>query len=162
MLSCRQEGREGRLYRCVRMLVLLQSHTYRTILVGSSHAVTPRQFVDDLKVLELIGSGSRALPNGVGVGSANRKTPQQYYDQKYFSQDAPAPRPAQSALPSNPKSGGHRLVSRKQPESTQRPGATDGMGGRTISSSSTGTTGSSVTFADREKEKKKKRGLFHF
>lgn len=129
---------------------------------GSTHAITPRQFVDDLKVLELNGVGSRALPNGVGLGSARRKTPQEFYDQKYFSQDAPTPRPAPTALPPGGKPSSSKLVSssaRRQQEQQQRPGAMDGLGGRTISSTS---TGSSVAFVEREKEKKKKKGLFHF
>ena len=44
--------------------------------IGSTHTLTPREFVDDLKVLELGGVGSRAAPNGLhfekaGVSSTN-------------------------------------------------------------------------------------------
>ncbi|THH29778.1 hypothetical protein EUX98_g4412 [Antrodiella citrinella] len=128
----------------------------KDVYIGSTHTLTPRQFVDDLKVLELNGVGSRSLPNGLGPGSSRRKSPQEFYDQKYFTQDAPEPRAAPAPLPSTGKSS-NKLLSTGKP---QRPTATDGLGGRTMSSTS---TGSSVAFADKgEKDKKKKKGLFHF
>ncbi|KAH8075867.1 Sec1-like protein [Cristinia sonorae] len=162
----------GMTYSEMRECYLVGKKAGKDVYIGSTHAVTPRQFVDDLKVLELNGVGSRALPNGVGLGSQRRKTPQEYYDQKYFIPDAapsrahpPPAAAAAAALPSNPKSGSNKLVSssaRKQQQGQEqqhqqlRP---EGMGGRTISASS---AGSSLTFADKEKEKKKKKGLFHF
>ncbi|TCD69157.1 vacuolar sorting protein VPS33/slp1 [Steccherinum ochraceum] len=143
----------GMTYSEMRECYLVGKKANKDVFIGSTHAMTPRQFVDDLKVLDLNGVGSRALPNGLGPGSSHRKSPQEYYDQKYFTQDAPTPRPTASAPPQHSK-GGNKLVS------SSRPSATDGMGGRTVSNTSTGT--GSVSFTEREKEKKKKRGLFHF
>lgn len=60
---------------------------------GSTHTITPRQFVDDLKVLELGGVGSRALPNGLHERQGTR-TFQEFYDEKYYTKDAPPPQRA--------------------------------------------------------------------
>lgn len=57
---------------------------------GSTHAVTPRQFVDDLKVLEIAGVGSREVPNGLRDASEEERPLQEYYDAKYFCKEAPA------------------------------------------------------------------------
>ncbi len=115
--------------------------------------LTPKQFVDDLKVLEMGGIGSKALPNGLSEASAPPRPAQEVYDQKYFTRDAPPPQRA-PALASQPSSGsGHfKLLSRPSPTS-----ASSSFGGSSVSSvstnSNTGTTG---------EEKKKKRGFLRF
>lgn len=74
---------------------------------GSTHTITPRRFVDDLKVLDLGGAGSQAIPNGLRDMRGEPKSPQELYDEKYFVKEA-APQqqqPAQKAhlgLPSRP------------------------------------------------------------
>lgn len=68
--------------------------------VGSTHVVSPEQFIDDLKVLELGGVGSKANPNGVEVEGGPRSF-QEYYDRMYFTKDPPPPRlrPPPAGLP---------------------------------------------------------------
>ena len=59
-------------------------------VLGSTHTLTPRQFVDDLKVLELAGVGSRDIPNGLRDPKEEERPLQEYYDEKYFCKEAPA------------------------------------------------------------------------
>lgn len=72
--------------------VLIQRHT------GSSHAMTPKHFMEDMRSLELAGVGSRAIPNGLRPGPGQRPF-QEFYDEKYFMKDQapskPQPPPAQ-------------------------------------------------------------------
>ena len=94
-------------------------------------------------MLELGGVGSRAAPNGLSIekaGGAGKISYQDYYDQRYFTRDAPAPQ--QRATPAN------------APQ--QRPPPQP-----SISASSVSSAGSSNRGGFSE-EKKKKRGLFHF
>ncbi|KAH9172950.1 Sec1-like protein [Lactarius sanguifluus] len=49
----------------MREAYVLSSRLGKDVIIGSTHALTPRQFVDDLKVLDLSGTGSRAIPNGL-------------------------------------------------------------------------------------------------
>jgi hypothetical protein len=71
--------------------------------IGSTHTWTTRQFIDDLKVLDLGGVGSKAIPNGLHELRGQRPY-QEYYDQKYYTQDAPPPsRPSPDAPPSRAK-----------------------------------------------------------
>jgi syntaxin-binding protein 1 len=49
--------------------------------------VTPREFVDDLKVLEIAGVGSRATPNGLRDATEEERPLQEYYDEKYFCKE---------------------------------------------------------------------------
>lgn len=61
---------------------------------GSTHTITPRKFIDDLKVLDLGGAGSKALPNGLRDMRGEPKSPQELYDEKYFVKEAPLPQQA--------------------------------------------------------------------
>jgi syntaxin-binding protein 1 len=120
-----------------------QSHTCRTNRVspGSSHAITPKTFIDDLKVLELNGVGSRAMPNGPSEWRGPRSF-QEFYDEIYYTRDAPPPQRAPA--PSS---------QREQPGRSAQPSP--------ISSYASG--GSSVSGAGAaEKEKKKKKGFLRF
>lgn len=63
-------------------------------MIGSTHTLTPRQFIDDLKVLDLSGVGSRAAPNGLREMHAARPY-QAFYDERYFTPDAPPPQQQQ-------------------------------------------------------------------
>lgn len=114
---------------------------------GSTHTITPRQFIDDLKVLELGGVGSRAVPNGVST-SAAQQSYQEYYDQKYFTPD---PAPPQRPTLTVPKDSGSSVRTGKPSKSSpSSPYAT--------SSTSVNSTGA-VTV---DEKKKKKKGFFHF
>ena len=107
---------------------------------GSTHTTTPRQFIDDLKVLELGGTGSRAIPNGLREGRVEQRSYQEYYDEKYFTKDAPPPQPSPTTQPA---------------PSEQR---------KLLRVSPTNSFASSVnsTSTTKEEKKKKKGGLFRF
>jgi syntaxin-binding protein 1 len=66
---------------------------------GSTHNFTPRRFLDDLKVLELQGVGSHAIPNGLRAVQGGPRPFQTFYDEKYFTADAPTPQRAATAPP---------------------------------------------------------------
>ncbi|GBE89630.1 Protein transport protein [Sparassis crispa] len=130
----------GMTYSEMREAYLLSKSLNKDIIIGSTHAVTPLEFVDDLKVLELSGIGSKAIPNGLGEGRGQRPL-QQYYDEKYFTQDAPPPqRPAPASIP--------------------QPRHEHGRSNKPLIPSFAGSS-ASVNSSVKE-EKKKKRGLFHF
>lgn len=59
--------------------------------LGSTHTITPRGFIDDLKVLDLGGVGSKAIPNGLRDMRGETKSPQALYDEKYFVKEALPP-----------------------------------------------------------------------
>ena len=112
------------------------------MILGSTHTLTPREFVDDLKVLELGGVGSRSLPNGMSEGRGQRSF-QEFYDELYYTKDAPRPQPAAPAP-----------QSRAQPGRSAHPSP--------IPSYASGNSALTRASGSGEKEKKKKRGLFHF
>jgi syntaxin-binding protein 1 len=112
--------------------------------VGSTHNLTPRSFMDDLKVLELQGVGSQALPNGLRTIQGGPRPFQNFYDERYFTQDAPPP------LPATTPSANSSLASKGSGNKLSRP-----IAPTMESSSSTGTSGS-------KDDKKKKKGLFRF
>lgn len=75
------------------------------LLIGSTHNFTPRRFLDDLKVLELQGVGSHAIPNGLRSIEGGPREFQSFYDEKYFTPDAPPPqRPSTAPLPGSKNS----------------------------------------------------------
>ncbi|KAH9975721.1 ras opposite [Lactifluus volemus] len=84
----------GMTYSEMRETYLLSNQLGKDIYVGSTHALTPRQFVDDLKVLEINGVGSHAAPNGLRDFRGPRPY-QAFYDERYFTRDAPLPRQQQ-------------------------------------------------------------------
>lgn len=124
----------------------LSRTSYLASFIGSTHTVTPRHFIDDLKVLDLGGVGSRAIPNGVAEGRGGQRPFQEYYDDKYFTKDAPPPqRPPATSLP----------VPRED-----RNGKSSGI---SPTSSFAGSFASLTPSAKDGKEKKeKKKGLFRF
>jgi len=119
-----------------------QSSASNEIFIGSTHTTTARQFIDDLKVLELGGTGSRAIPNGLREGRVEQRSYQEYYDEKYFTKDAPPP-PKPSSPTTQPAPSEQRKLFRVSP---------------------TNSFASSVnsTSATKEEKKKKKGGLFRF
>ncbi|CAL1714155.1 unnamed protein product [Somion occarium] len=139
----------GMTYSEIREAYLLSKSLNKDIYIGSTHVMTPRHFIDDLRVLDLGGVGSRALPNGIGPLAERKRTYQEYYDQRYFSRDPP-PRPA---LPAQPKPDHKGSKIRPSPVPSQAPSQASQI-------SDTPSQGSS--YYGEEKEKKKKRGFFHF
>jgi len=105
--------------------------------------ITPRRFTDDLRVLDLGGAGSKAIPNGLRDMRGESKSPQELYDEKYSVKDAPPPQqqPPQKGLLGFPSRPAER-VSPIQPSPTN---------------SFQGSVNSLPPIA--KEEKKKKRGL---
>ncbi|KAH9930294.1 Sec1-like protein [Fomitopsis serialis] len=131
----------GMTYSEMREAYLLSKSLNKDVIIGSTSSITPGQFVDDLKVLELGGIGSRAIPNGLGE-SKGRRPLQEYYDEKYYTRDAPRPqRPA--APPAQARDEKGRMHKPSVPS----------FAGSTLSVNSTNS---------KSEDKKKKRGLFHF
>ncbi|KIY71905.1 ras opposite [Cylindrobasidium torrendii FP15055 ss-10] len=82
----------GMTYSEVREAYQLSQALDKDIYIGSTHMITPKQFVDDLKVLDLAGVGSKAMPNGIPEYPGQRPY-QEFYDSKYYTQDGPRPQP---------------------------------------------------------------------
>ncbi|KAJ7588042.1 Sec1-like protein [Mycena floridula] len=78
----------GVTYAEIRETYQLSESLHKDIYIGSTHTITPKSFVDDLKSLESNGAGSKALPNGLR-DPAGRRAFQEYYDEKYWTKDAP-------------------------------------------------------------------------
>ena len=114
-------------------------------IIGSTHALTPRQFVDDLKVLDLSGTGSRAIPNGLREVQGRRPY-QAFYDERYFTRDAAPP---QQRAPPLGKSVSARNAGRPTPEPS--------LSGSTLSVNSY--TPPSSNGKDKTAKEKKKRFL---
>ncbi|KAI0642273.1 Sec1-like protein [Trametes meyenii] len=136
----------GMTYSEMREAYALSKSLNKEIIIGSTHAITPQHFVDDLKVLELGGVGSRSLPNGLGETNAPARSAQEIYDQKFFTRDAPAPQRAAPAPSPQPRQEKSRLM---------RPSPVPSFAG------SSGSANSS-SYGEKETEKKKKRGFLRF
>ncbi|KAF9525353.1 Sec1-like snare protein [Crepidotus variabilis] len=131
----------GMTYSEMREVYQISSPLQKDIFIGSTHIVTPKGFIDDLKVLELGGAGSKAVPNGLRDMRGEPKSFQDLYDTKYYVRDAPP------AIRQPPPS---------QPIRQERPPAVQPSPTNSYHGSST-----SVTPSVKD-EKKKKRNLFGF
>ncbi|KAJ7199509.1 Sec1-like snare protein [Mycena haematopus] len=74
----------GMTYSEIREAYQLSTSLNRDIYIGSSHTITPREFINDLTVLELGGTGSKAMPNGQRESRAGRLY-QEFYDERYYT-----------------------------------------------------------------------------
>lgn len=110
---------------------------------GSTHTITPKGFLDDLKVLDLGGAGSAALPNGLRDMRGEAKTFQELYDEKYFVKDPPPPQRA-------PPPSKNPIPTRVEKFAPIQPSPTNSY------------QSTSSSLAPSKDEKKKKRGLFRF
>ncbi|KAH0836670.1 Sec1 family-domain-containing protein [Lanmaoa asiatica] len=138
----------GMTYSEIRECYALGGALNKDIYIGSTHTITPRQFIDDLKVLELGGVGSRAVPNGVSTSAAHQSY-QEYYDQKYFIPDPVLPQRPTLAVPKDSGSSGRSgKLSKPSPSSS-------------YAASETSVNSTGAALADNEKKKKKK-GFFRF
>ncbi|KAF9047185.1 Sec1-like protein [Hymenopellis radicata] len=129
----------GMTYSEMREVYNLSTSLNKDIYIGSTHTITPRQFIDDMKSLELAGVGSRVMPNGLPEFKGPRPY-QQFYDEKYFTKDGPRPQPRPNPSLAVPK----KERGRPQPSPTESYASTN-----------------SYTPSMKE-DKKKKKGLFRF
>ena len=114
--------------------------TTKKLTLGSTHMITPRSLIDDLKVLDLGGAGSKAIPNGLRDMRGEPKSLQELYDEKYFVKEAP--------LQQQPPPHKNLLGLPSRPTEPTQPSPTNSFQG------SVGSLTPSV-----KEEKKKKRGL---
>lgn len=136
-------------------LLFFLSHLFRQRFVilffpGSTHTITPKEFVDDLKVLDLSGVGSKIIPKGLRDLPDGQRSYQEYFDEKYYIQDAPPP-PRPQVLSPPPQSSSNSFLSVSRLSSP-----------KVIQPSPTQSFSSTLSDAAPEKEKKKKKGLFRF
>jgi syntaxin-binding protein 1 len=146
----------GMTYSEMREAYQLSNVLHKEVIIGSTHAMTPRQYIDDLKVLELGGVGSRYAPNGVRDPGGKRPY-QEFYDEYYFLKDAPPkpkPAPAKAQAPQQDRS----RLGLPRPQAVAQ---SSSYGGSSSVSVNSGYTNDSTSLKD-DKEKKKKRGLFRF
>jgi syntaxin-binding protein 1 len=122
-------------------------------IIGSTHITTPERFIDDLKVLEMEGVGSVALPNGLPLSGPASGEYQEYYDKRYFTPDAPPP-----AVSPPPPSGRGRYAEAKQ----SRPTNGGGDGGLRPSDYTPSPTPSQATLSSSGTKEKKRHRLFGF
>ena len=124
---------------------------------GSTHTLSPRQFIDDLKVLDGGGVASRAVPNGLREVQGARPY-QAFYDERYFTRDAPPPQQQQQKQTNKAPPLGKSVSSR----SVGRPGS---GADRSLSSSTVSVNSSYASSAngrDKAAKEKKKRGFLGF
>jgi len=116
----------------------------KDIYIGSTHVITPKGFIDDLKVLEIGGAGSQAIPNGLRDMRGEPKSAQELYDERYHVKDAPPPQ--------------------RQPPPSKNLGPPRAEKIAPIQPSPTNSYQGSVnsTTPSAKDDKKKKRGLFRF
>ncbi|KAG6866598.1 hypothetical protein C0991_002088 [Blastosporella zonata] len=133
----------GATFSELRECYQLSSALNKDIYLGSTHMITPRYFMNDMKALELAGVGSKALPNGLR-DRKNQASFQEYYDEKYYTQEAPPPPP--SLAPTPP-------TSRSTPRERERLQAPKLSPANSLNSAAP---------LVKEEKKKKKGGLFRF
>lgn len=128
--------------------------SYATVIdvfVGSTHIITPEGFIDDLKVLELGGAGSKSLYEGVrgrGVAAPNYQI---FYDKKYFVPDpAPPTRTTSAPIPDNSRLIPSRLTSTRSVQSANF------ENNNTSTGTSDGASFSLREFAGEKKKEKKR------
>ncbi|RDB23678.1 Protein transport protein sec1 [Hypsizygus marmoreus] len=138
----------GMTYSELRECYQLSGPLNKDIYIGSTHAVTPRHFLDDLKVLDLGGVGSRAIPNGVREDLPGLRSFQEYYDEKYYTKDAPPPRPPPPAL--------------SVPRDSRKPSKISPTNSFASSVNSMTPSSTPTTPSGKDEKKKKRGGLFRF
>ncbi|KAF8605962.1 Sec1-like snare protein [Ceratobasidium sp. AG-I] len=138
----------GMTYSEMRTVYTASNTLNKDIYIGSTHQLTPSRFVGDLRAIAMDGVGSSAIPDGLPKPSEREKPYQEYYDQRYWIQEAPPPpKPAPSPAPAHaaPAQQQQRLAPPRGP---------------THQSSSSSLSGSGEKL--KKDKEKKKRGLFHF
>jgi len=129
----------GMTYSEVREAYQLSTALGKEIYIGSTHTFTPRQFIDDLKVVDRGGVGSKAIPKGLPSRGRGQRPYQEYYDEKYLTADAPPPQ--------RPPPTPH--VEEQQHGKLTKPSPVSSFTG-------------SVTSSVKDGKEKKKKGLFRF
>jgi len=143
----------GMTYSEMRTAYQVGTKLQRDVYIGSTHIITPERFIDDLKVLEMEGVGSAALPNGLPLGGPTSGEYQEYYDKRYFTPDAPPP----AAPPPSSSRGRYADGGQSRPvnNSGSRPG------GYAATTMSPAPAPSSATLSGSIKEKRRHK-LFGF
>ncbi|KAH6916053.1 ras opposite [Coprinopsis sp. MPI-PUGE-AT-0042] len=131
----------GVTYSEMREAYQLSTSLNKDIIIGSTHTITPNQLVDDLKVLDLGGAGSKAIPNGLRDRKDGPRPFQDAYDEKYYTRDPPPPARAPPA-----PAASSRMRAAAPP----------------IQPSPTNSYHGSSNSISQPEEKKKKRGFFGF
>jgi syntaxin-binding protein 1 len=126
-------------------------------VTGSTHTLSPRQFIDDLKVLELGGVASRAVPNGLRELEAARPY-QAFYDERYFTRDPPPQKQQQQQQTHKAPPMGKSVSARSVGRSGS--GTDRSLSGSAVSVNSY--LPSSTNGGDKAAKEKKKRGFLGF
>jgi len=152
----------GMTYSEMREAYLLSSQLGKDVFIGSTHALTPRQFIDDLKVLDLSGTGSRAIPNG--LRELHRARPYQaFYDERYFTRDPPQPqRQQQQPQPQQQKHRAPILGKSASARNVTQPAPDLSFTGSTVSVDSSHGPSSTNGKDKPGKDKEKKRRFLGF
>ncbi|CAE6413168.1 unnamed protein product [Rhizoctonia solani] len=143
----------GMTYSEMRTAYTMSTLQNKEIFVGSTHPTNPTRFVSDLRAISMEGVGSVAIPDGLPKPGDRQIPYQEYYDRRYFIQDAPPPpKPQPAPAPAHAHSPAHG-------HSQMHPSRIEPPRGPThqASSSSLGSNG-----GEKLKKEKRKRGLFHF
>ncbi|KZT51928.1 Sec1-like protein [Calocera cornea HHB12733] len=149
----------GMTYSEMRAVYEVSSALGKDVFIGSDHVFSPERFVDDMKVLEIGGKGSAAIPQGLQLQptpAGHQRSYQTSYDRRYWTPDPPAPaRPTPSTLA---VAGARGRVS----SSTTIPSR--GVTPEPSVPSPVPSHTSSKLHKDKKDEKKdgKKKGFFHF
>ncbi|KAJ7903783.1 Sec1-like protein [Mycena olivaceomarginata] len=96
----------GMTYSEIREAYQLSTSLTRDVYIGSSHTITPREFISDLSVLELGGTGSKAIPNGQREGRAARPAMRSSPADSYSSNVSVTPSMTPSAVEEKKKKKG--------------------------------------------------------
>jgi len=85
----------------------------KDIIIGSTHTITPKSFMEDMKSLELAGVGSQAIPDGLRPGPSEQF--QDFYDKKYATMDQKAPPEPQPQKQPPGKGSGRNILRPSMP-----------------------------------------------
>ncbi|QRV88945.1 Ras opposite protein [Ceratobasidium sp. AG-Ba] len=143
----------GMSYSEMRTVYTMSNSQNKEVYIGSTHQITPSRFVNDLRAIAMDGVGSAAVPEGLPKPSERERPYQEYYDRRYFIQDAPPPQPK----PAPQQQPQYQQQQQAQPQRLDPPRGPSHQ----YSSSSLNNSGGSSS-GDKLKKEKKKRGLFHF
>ncbi|KAH7097732.1 ras opposite [Auriculariales sp. MPI-PUGE-AT-0066] len=146
----------GMTYSETRTAYTASEQLGRDVYIGSTHVWYPDWFIEDLKTLDKGGLGSATLPKGVAsTGPPEAVHPQRYYDQKFWTKDAPPPPPPQPTPAPAPNGSLVAGAQRPTQSLTPQPSAMSMAGStRTSAASDAGSGGG--------KEKHRKRDWFKF
>ncbi|PVG04916.1 Sec1-like protein [Serendipita vermifera] len=141
----------GMTYSEMRSAYELSTALNKDVYIGSTHTITPEEFIGDLETLDAGGQGSASIPGGLPDSNSSQQRPfQTYYDQKYTTKDEPPPPPKQNLAPPGNANG-----------LPGRPGPASGVtSARSPSPGPSVSGGEGKHREEKEKEKLKKKNRF--